>query len=154
MLQFRHDFPDCYHQPVPRTVEQRHLPRELLDRASLRHGEYAWPVTDIPLVIETVRRANLANVGGQLQFRFHDATICECYWVEVDTYKVVPQSLSWNERVAQTAAAALAGFLSISEKYDFLEQGRCFTKIVGEEARGLNLQEAMCFVWYVDAEPG
>jgi hypothetical protein len=87
----------------------------MLERASLRSKEYACPVADIPLVIEAVRQANLINVGGQLQFRFADGTTCECYRVEVNSCKTVPESLSWEERVAQTATAALR---------DFAEEGR------------------------------
>ena len=89
---------------------ERRLPKELLERASLRGKEYAWRIADIPEVIEAARRAGLVNVGGQLQFRFPDGKTRECYWVEVDTYRSVPQALLWDVRVAQTADVALADF--------------------------------------------
>jgi hypothetical protein len=91
---------------VPSDLAERHLPDKILKLASLRGNEYAWPINDIPLAIEAACQANLISIGGQLQFRLPDDTTCECYWVEVDTYKSVPESLSWNERVAQTAVVA------------------------------------------------
>jgi hypothetical protein len=136
-------------------MAERHLPNEILERASLRGNEYAWPVADIPLVIEAVGRSNLVNIGGQLQFRFPDGATCECYWVEVDTGKTVLESLAWAERVAQTATVALRDFATISLNYDFFEEGRQnFSAAFREvEAQGYDPHKAMCFVWYA-AEPG
>jgi hypothetical protein len=131
------------------------LPREILDRASRRGKEYAWRVADIPAVIEAARNAGLVSIGGQLQFRLPDGGTCECYWVEVDTYKSVSKALPWSERVNQTADAALADFARLSSQYDFLEEGRrAFGAHLKEiEERGESPAEAMCFVWYLlDAE--
>jgi hypothetical protein len=86
------------------------LPHQILRRASLRGNEYAWPIEDICKVIEAAHQANLASIGRQLQFRLPDGGTCECYWVEVDTYKSVSASVPWQERVEQTAAVALADF--------------------------------------------
>src|SRR5271154_6028933 len=94
---------------------EQHLPKMLLWRASLRNGEYAWRINDIPEVIEAARMAGLVNIGGQLQFRVPEA-ICECYWVEVDTYKGVSDALPWKDRVTQTAQMGLAAFVALSAK--------------------------------------
>jgi hypothetical protein len=131
------------------TAESR-LPREILDRATLRGNEYAWRIEDIPEVIEAARRTDLINVGGQLQFRLPEGT-CECYWVEVGTYKSVSKDLPWEERVARTAEAALAEFKRLPARYDFVREGwRAFgphlQKVIDE---GRNPSEFMCFVWYV-----
>jgi hypothetical protein len=128
---------------------ERHLPKELLQRAS--HGnEYAWRLSDIPRVIEAARHADLVSVGGQLQFRLPEGT-CECYWVEVNTYKSVPKGLPWNARVARTAEVALADFARLQSEYDFITEGR---RAFGDhlrrvEERGESPAEAMWFVWYV-----
>jgi len=45
---------------------------DLLARASLRGNEYAWPIADIPMVIDAARAANLVSIVGQLQFRLPD----------------------------------------------------------------------------------
>src|SRR5688572_7821855 len=94
------------------------LPPEILAIGTLIGNEYAWPVNDIPAVIEAARRSNLVNIGGQLQFRMPGAT-CECYWVQVDTFKVVPQDLPWAERVAKTADAAIYYFNQLQAEIDF-----------------------------------
>jgi hypothetical protein len=126
------------------------LPFEILQRASLRDKEYAWPVDEIPAVIEAARKANFVNVGGQLQFRFPDA-ICECYWIEVDTYKLVSSDLPWLERVEKTASAAVEAFGNLQRAKDFLKEGRSFEHVSRFEAEGGSLNAAMCFVWYVEA---
>jgi hypothetical protein len=128
------------------------LPQEILRRASFRGNEYAWPIEDIPKVIEAARQANLASIGGQLQFRLPDGGTCECYWVEVDTYKSVPASLPWQERVKQTATVARADFSRLLSKFDFLTEGRrSFAEHFNRlEAEGGDPTQTMCFVWYLD----
>jgi len=96
----------------------------------------------------------LVNIGGQLQFIMPGAT-CECYWIEVDTFKQVPKSLAWKERVDLSAATALDAFQCLREKTDFVSEGR---KAFGEhlakfEAGGGNISDAMRFIWYVEAAP-
>jgi hypothetical protein len=110
------------------------LPRHLIERAS-KDGEFAWSIDDVPAVIEAARDANLASIGGQLQFRFPGAT-CECYWVEVDTYKSVPSWASWQERVDRTAAVARAEFALLLRKFNFLAEGRnSFPEVFAETER-------------------
>jgi hypothetical protein len=134
-----------------RAIELR-LPHDVLQRATLQGNEYAWPVEYIPKVIEAAREAELASIGGQLQFRLPDGGTCECYWVEVDTYKSVPASLPLQERINQTAAVALADFSRLLSKFDFVAEGRRsfaehFKRL---EAEGGDPTQTMCFVWYLD----
>ena len=127
--------------------EEDKLPQDLLHRASAGN-EYAWRVDDIPEVIEAARAANLASVGGQLQFRLPAAT-CECYWVEVDTYKSLPEILPWPALVKCTADTASDDFKALAERFDFLAEGRSsFPDTLGafDDA---SLREAMWFVWYL-----
>ena len=131
------------------------LPARLLERATLRGNERAWPISDIPEVIEAARLANLISVGGQLQFRFPTGETCECYWVEVDTFRSVSPDLPWPEWVEQTALAAHSQFQDLQDRYDFIAEGRsAFGKYLDEfEASGGDLSDALCFVWYVEAKP-
>jgi hypothetical protein len=136
----------------PKESPELKLPAEILHRSSLLGNEYAWRPSDIPDVIEAARRADLVNIGGQLQFRFPDAT-CECYWVEVDTSKSVARSLAWRARVDQTADAALAEFQRLQFKFDFVAEGRNsypnqFEKLSATE---IHLQDVTFFVWYLEA---
>jgi hypothetical protein len=133
------------------------LPKELLERGSLRGNEYAWQVSDIPQVIEAARLAGLINVGGQLQFRIPDGGVCECYWVEVDTFKSVSADLPYQEKVSRSAEVALADLAGLASKFDFLEEGRRSfeSHLKLAEENGAVLADMMCFVWYVsdDANP-
>jgi hypothetical protein len=130
------------------------LPQEILQRASLAGSEYAWRIRDIPEVIEAARRCNLISIGGQLQFRPADGSVCECYWVDVDTYKSVDKTLPWNERVTHTAEAALRDFGALQTRFDFISEGLSgFAKVLDTlVATGRDPADSMCFVWYVMGE--
>ncbi len=129
------------------------LPREILDRATLRENEYSWPVSDIPSVIDAARFSNLVSIGGQLQFRMPDGGTCECYWVQVDTSQDVSKDLSWDDRVNATAISAHSQFQNLCRNYDFPAE---ITKGFAKHLEGVDLQEstmaeALCFVWYLDS---
>ena len=139
---------------VNMNIEQKYLPSSLLAKGNLEGNEYAWPISDIPEVIETARKLSLVSIGGQLQFRFPNG-VCECYWVEVDTYKETDLDiLNWQERVERSAAAATVGFERLLARYDFIAEGRKnFSKAFEEyEAKGGDIADVMCFVWYLDAQ--
>lgn len=129
------------------------LPDELLRRASVRGNEYAWRISDIPDVIEATKRAGMISIGGQLQFRFPHGVTCECYWIEIDTYKKVSADLPRNEVVNQSATEALSAFEALKSQFDFVAEGRSNFKEIFQafEADGGDPEDAMCFVWYVEA---
>ena len=135
-------------------IEERFLPDYITARATLRGNEYAWPIGDIPAVIEAAKAANLINIGGQLQFRIPEGGTCECYWVEVDTYKEVSTDLPWAERVRDTAAAALSQFKSLCNQYNFIAEGRSAfgARLNDFESQGGEISEALCLVWYVESQ--
>jgi hypothetical protein len=129
------------------------LPVDILARATLRGNEHAWQVTDIPIVIEAARAHNLINIGGQLQFRLTDDKICECYWVEVDTFREIDENSPWTEKVTQSANVASRQFGRLIQQYDFLAEGKsAFAEALGQfEMSGGSVEAALCFVWYVMA---
>jgi hypothetical protein len=130
------------------------LPSDILERASRRGNEYAWRIHDIPDVIAAARAANLVSIGGQLQFRLPDGGTCECYWVDVDTYKSVDKALPWVERVSRTAEVALADFDALQKRFDFIAEGRVGfgSYLDALVAQGRDPADSMCFVWYVLSE--
>ncbi|HEX4737640.1 MAG TPA: hypothetical protein VH331_08770 [Allosphingosinicella sp.] len=133
-------------------VPETKLPARLLERATLRGNEWAWPIGDIPEVIEAARQADLISIGGQLQLRLPAGATCECYWVEVDTFQSVPPGLPWSERVEKTATAAQSQFQDLQQRYNFRAEGRsAFPEQFEElEASGVDPASALCFVWYVE----
>lgn len=124
-------------------------PSNVLDEASLRGNEYAWPVELIPNVIASCKAARFVSLGGQLQFRLPAGT-CECNWVEVDTRPQLNGELEWDDLVDRSAASALSLFGALKLKLDFMKEGRkafssSFSKL---EYAGGDPQEYVCFVWY------
>jgi hypothetical protein len=128
------------------------LPSNVLAKATVDGLEYAWPLDCIPEVIIAARDANLVNIGGQLQFQLGGCGTCECYWLEVDTYKSVPTSLSWRERVVRTAQAALEQYEHLRRESDFLAEGEsAFPETFASYRQlGLNPADAMLFIWYFE----
>ena len=126
------------------------LPDTLRSAACRSGNEWGWPPETIPLVIDAAETLGLLNVGGQLQFLMPQGT-CECYWVDVDTYKSVDKRLPWTERVNRTAEAALRDFEALPKRYDFIAEGRvaCASYLDGLVAQGRDPADSMCFVWYV-----
>lgn len=127
------------------------LPLELLDKAS-KGTEYAWRLSDIPAVIEAARKSGLVSIGGQLQFRLPDGGICECWWIEIDTFPGAPETLPWPERVERAAAFAMAKFQDMPNETHLIAEGR---KAFGEhfmdyERQGGQVQDLMWFVWCLD----
>lgn len=127
------------------------LPARVLDNATLRGNEYAWPLEAIPKVIFAAQEAGLINIGGQLQFRLPAGT-CECYWIEVDTLRVMPNHLSTQEKIDWTAQEALSQFEKLPRRWDFLAEGKkAFSNALSEYVTGGgDPLRAMCFVWYLE----
>jgi hypothetical protein len=127
------------------------LPETLKRSATLRGNEYSWQPHDIPNLIEAGARANLLNIGGQLQLRLPTAT-CECYWVQVDTFPMVPESLPWNDRVVMAASEALSQFVKLTQEFDFAaEVYRAVPESLNIENWIGDFEKAICFVWYLEA---
>jgi hypothetical protein len=136
-----------------RSSMQARLPSNLLQRASLLNDEYGWALADIPAVIEAARDGELLNVGGTLQFRIPQkfgGHNCDCYWVSVNTYESVPEDRRWGERVVKAAQTALADFLHLRIKYDFIKEGMVeyAAELKAAEAQGAKLEDLMYFAWH------
>jgi hypothetical protein len=118
-------------------------------RASVRGQEHAWPVADIPAVINALEAAGLVNVGGQLQLRIPEGATCECHWIEVDTSSV-GSDLHRADRVAVTAIAAHEQFETLCRDYEFVAEVRsAFPEQVRSfEDAGGDISAHLCFVWY------
>ena len=139
---------------MTQVFSEQALSPDIIQRASLAGSEYAWRIQDIPEVIAAARAANLISVGGQLQFRLPDGGTCECYWVDVDTYKSVDRALPWTVRVNRTAQVALRDFETLQQRFDFVAEGRLGFQpyLDALVAQGRDPADYLCFVWYVLSE--
>jgi hypothetical protein len=131
------------------------LAAHIRERGTLRGNEWAWPISEIPTVIEAARLAGAVNVGGQLQFRLPGGGTCELYWIEVDTLKAIPSDAPRQDRVEQTADVALSQFQDLQQRFDFLAEGQSAfgQHLDAITAAGGDPLDAMCFVWYFEARP-
>ena len=135
-------------------VESR-LPMEILAKADLRHDEYAWRIADLPEVIEAARALGLRNIGGQLQIRTPDA-IGECDWVQIDACQLIPPVLPWEAQVEMAANVAMQDLQLLKGEFNFAKEIReAFPEPVAQFTNaGGQLEDAIWFVWYVDAKEG
>ena len=134
-------------------LTESRLPADILAKADFRHDEYAWRIADLPEVIEAARAMGLRNIGGQLQIRTPEA-IGECDWVQIDACQLIPPVLPWQAQVEMAANVALQDLQLLKAEFNFAAEIReAFPEPVAKftEAGG-QLEEAIWFVWYVDAE--
>ncbi|QFU08606.1 hypothetical protein PARPLA_03202 [Rhodobacteraceae bacterium THAF1] len=125
------------------------FPYDLMQRASLRGRDYAWPQSDIPRVIRHVQDVDGLNLGGHLQFRLPNGPTCEVDEIRVDTASTLDRA-AVKDRSRLSAEAALRQFHALSRQFDFVVQGRAahgptFDKLGATDA---DLKQAMCFAWY------
>jgi hypothetical protein len=130
-------------------IEQR-LPPTVLNKATLRGNEYAWPLSTVEEVVTAARESGLANLGGQVQFRILEGT-CDLYWLEVDSGGRRPGE-KWQDYVARTATEVLSRFRLLQSRYDFVNEGLSFSILRQMHDRGVPLDQFLCFVLYFEEE--
>ncbi|MGL6076220.1 MAG: hypothetical protein ACRC8S_18860 [Fimbriiglobus sp.] len=123
------------------------LPSVVMDKASLRGNEYAWPLADVPEAIAAAKSLGLATLGGQVQFRTPEGT-CELYWLNADTTDRLPDE-SWVAFVARSADQVSRGVAGLVAGTDFVAEGvKNFGNLAELRARGVALDGFLCFVLY------
>lgn len=133
-------------------IPEYHLPPAILEKASVRGREYAWPLNDVEAVVAAARECNLANLGGQAQFRVPEGT-CELYWLQVGSTPHLPNE-SWREYVSRSAEEVARGFQDLCARKNFVQEGIDNFSFLRElQARGVDLGQYLCFVLYFEAEP-
>jgi hypothetical protein len=133
----------------PKLPENR-LPDHVLQRASLRGGEYAWPVEAIGEVLVAARDAGLACLGGQAQLRLPDAT-CEMYWHSLDPADRRP-SEGWTDFVHRTAAEALSQWDEVRGRIDVSAEAQRWQQVPELRRDPLAAERYLCFVLYFQGE--
>jgi hypothetical protein len=130
----------------------------LLERSTLIGKEHAWPIAEIPAVIDAAEAANLVSVGGQLMFHLPNegpfGATGECYWVGVETHRELSDARNWSDKVRIAASAARRQFSDIQQRYDFEAEVRdgFGSYLSAFEADGHSIAQAMWFAWYVESE--
>ena len=150
MLSVRKPISSSIHN-VSSLIPESRLPQEVLARGDLRGNEYAWRRTDLPLVFEAAQAAGLANLGGQVQFRFPDG-ICELYWqnFDVEPYR---SGETWNQVLARTRHDAEIAVSRLPADDELVADGLAHFEFLREKAAaGIDIKPALCFVCYFSSE--
>lgn len=138
-------------QPSAVTEEEQLLPSSALAKAIRSGNEYGWTLTDVPEVINAAEAIGLANLGGQPQFIFPDAT-CELYWL--NAYPGARgEEKAWTDYVHRSARGTREAFERICSETDFEEAARQFAYLAEKLDRGEDIMPHLHFILYFDTEP-
>jgi hypothetical protein len=129
---------------------EQKLPPSVVNKATLRGSEYAWPLTDVVDVIVAAKACGLANLGGQAQFRIPDAT-CELYWLSLDSGERLPGE-AWDDYVIRSADEVLSQFAALLARTDFTKEAHDWEMLKALLAQGVDLNQYLCFVLYFASE--
>jgi hypothetical protein len=122
------------------------LPFSVLEKATLRGKEYAWPLSVVEEAVTAAKTCELANLGGQAQFRIPEGT-CELYWLSMDSGERLPDE-RWDEYVTRSANEVLAQFIALQERTDFIKEALAWDVLKQLHAQGVDLNQYLCFVLY------
>lgn len=127
------------------------MPRDLVEEADLRGGEFAWSLEAFPKALAAAQAAGFACLGGQFQFRLPDAT-CEMYWLSVDPAGQFPDE-PWSAYVARSCEEAATAFHLLAGSTDFRAEATKWRSVPELSASGAKLERHLYFVAYFVGQP-
>ena len=128
------------------------LPTDVIETATLRGQEYAWPPFAFLEALHRAAEHGLVCVGGQFQFRIADGPTCEMYWVEIDT-DGRRASESWSNYVTRSTKEVEREFTKLMRETDFQkEAGSWDFKQETEKDPSFRPLDHLCFVAYFENE--
>ena len=122
------------------------LPKAVLAKATRTGNELAWPLADVPEVINAAETRLLANLGGQPQFVYPEGT-CEPFWLNADADSR-REDETWEEYVRRSADEIRTGFKRIVSETDFEKEARSFSFLAKKLERGEDVMSQLRFVLY------
>ncbi len=131
-------------------MNEKRLPYVILERASLRGNEYAWPLDAVEDAITAAAAAGLATTGGQAQFRLQGGTY-EMHWINANASGRRGDE-SWEEYVARSADEVAGTFRIIVARTDFLLEAQRWPALREKVERGEPVLDHLCFVLYFDTD--
>ena len=131
------------------TPEEADFP--FLATATRSGKEYAWPLADVPGVIDAAEAADLANLGGQPQFIYPDG-VCEPYWISIGS-EDQRRGETWPDYVRRSAAEVRSAFERVRSETDFVVQVREWPFLAAKLNQGGDVLSHLRFVLYFASEP-
>jgi hypothetical protein len=127
------------------------LPEEIRSKAILSDREFAWRREDVFEALNAARVAQLASLGGQVQYLFPDGT-CELYWLNFDPADRKAEE-PWAEYVHRSHLETAEGLRRLLETVDIESEAvRSFELIRAKAGAGADLSSHLVFVCYFQAE--
>jgi hypothetical protein len=132
-------------------MEEQALPEEIRKKASVSTGgEHAWRMADFEEAVLAAASANLAVVGGQVQFQLSDG-VCEPYWLDYDAARRA-ENEPWDVYVRRSASEILTAFRSLCARTDFREEAMTWEFIRDKvENESIDPTDYLWFVLYFAA---
>jgi hypothetical protein len=128
------------------------LPPEVLEGATRRGTEYGWKLAAFPDALRKAEALGYACVGGQLQARWSDGSVCEMYWLTADS-RGRDVGESWSEYSRRSCQEVSCGFQRLMAKTDFAKEVAAWRDdLKAELARGLEATSILAFVAYFISE--
>ncbi|MEM8559618.1 MAG: hypothetical protein AAGG50_17495 [Bacteroidota bacterium] len=104
----------------------------------------------MPEVIDAAEAVALANLGGQPQFIYPDATY-EPYWLSADSGEQ-REGETWTAYVRRSAAEVRAAFERIRSEVDFEAEARRFSFLTDKLEQNEPIMPHLFFVLYFASE--
>jgi hypothetical protein len=125
-------------------MASRELPADIAAGASLRGGEYGWPLDLFPHALERACARGYGCLGGEFQFRTPTG-IYEMYWLSVEVDDRDPRE-AWDSFRERSCKETLERFEEKRRGTDFLAEARTgwggSTDLFGSKSP----LESLCFV--------
>ena len=105
---------------------------------------------EVEEVVTAAKEVNLANLGGQPQFRFPDGTF-ELYWLNVDStnrYENEP----WSDYVHRSAKEVRSAFQKLIAETNFVAEAQQSSFLIEKLSRGEDILSHLYFVLYFEEE--
>ncbi len=126
-------------------IEEKYLPKEILQKAIVSGNEYGWKRTDFKNVLEKAVENGLGIIGGQVQFKFPDGT-CELYWHKYGSTEKQNEE-NWTEYCERTKNECLNQFENLPSDSGLVQDGIENFEFL-KEKKDLNLAEYLIFILY------
>jgi len=128
---------------------EERLPKEIFEKAIICSNEFGWKKLDFIHAVESAREKQMAIIGGQVQYRFPDAT-CQLYWLSYDPAKRQLDE-DWLTYCNRTTSECIDKFIILIESTDIQKEASDnFGYLAKKVEQGVNIADFQVFILYFD----
>ena len=123
------------------------LPKPLRERCIRCGNETGWRKGDVVEVIKSAGDAHMATLGGQIQYRFPDAT-CELYWLSYEPGSRRAQE-DWKTFCHRSATESIEKFRALPGPAEIREEAKAFPYLRNKLAQGVDIDQYQVHIIYL-----